>query len=598
MNTPAPHESTVNEPTPVGSAASSSLVSPARRREAFGWWLKLVLQPLLLVVFVVVAFTALGFVQRLGWLAGGATAGTAADDHDHATATSYICPMMCTPPSPKPGRCPVCGMELVPAAGHGGAGDGRSVEIDAVARRVAGIETVAARSVTATKHIEGIGRLDYDEGGRKTLAAYVDGRLEALFADYTGVEVAKDDTLAVLYSPRLYSAQVELLLARKARDESRSGPLQRVASVNESLSRSARQRLVELGMTDAQIDAVEAGGAADSRLQLVAPMSGTVIKKAVVEGQYVSEGDTIYELADLSSVWLMLELFPEDAALVRYGVRVRAEVQSLPGQWFEGRVAFVDPVVDPQTRTVGVRVVLDNHDRALRIGDFARASIEVPLGERETIYDPELAGRWISPRHPHITSDEPGSCPICGVALVPAASLGFTDNPALMPEALVVPRDAVLMAGSSSVVYVETEPGRFEIRPVVLGTVVGGDVVVAEGLAAGESVARKGNFLIDSQMQLLGNPSLIDPTRAVAAAAPLTTARPSATVEVGDLPPIGPMRLAEPGDAVPARPSLPGGTMRLVEPAGHEEVGPPPPAAGTLRLAPLPPEPTSGREAP
>lgn len=596
MKTPMHNTAEGRDSLAAGSVTAASPASSARRQSTFGWWLKLVLQPLLLVMFVIAAFTALGFVQRLGWLTDAATDNTSGEDAGNAAATSYICPMMCTPPSPKPGRCPVCGMELVPATGHGGGGDGRSVLIDAAARRVAGIETVAVRSVAAHRTLEGIGRLDYDEGGRKTLAAYVDGRIEALFADYTGVKVAEDDTLAVLYSPKLYSAQVELLLARNASSQNSSGPVQRVAAVNESLARSARQRLVELGMTESQIAALEASGTADSRLQLVAPMRGTVIRKAVVEGQYVSEGDTIYELADLSSVWLMLELFPEDAALLRYGMRVQAEVQSLPGRVFDGRVTFVDPIVDPQTRTVGVRVVLANEDGALRIGDFARASIDVPLGDNGLIYDPELAGRWVSPRHPQITEDGPGACSICGVPLVPATELGFTDNPSLMPEALVVPRDAVLMAGSSSVVYIETEPGRFEIRQVVLGPVVDGDVVVVAGLASGDEVARRGNFLIDSQMQLLGNPSLIDPTRAVARAAPSTTTRPTATVEMGDLPPIGPMRLAEQDAVMPDVPPLPVGAMRLVEPVIPEDVGPPPPAAGTLRLAPVPSRPAADRE--
>lgn len=550
MNTPT-HDDSAATASPSACAATAAAVTAAGSGGALRWWLKLLLQPLLLLLFLTGGFASLGLVQQLGWLTSGALGDAADDDAGQTAATSYICPMMCTPPSTKPGRCPVCGMELVPATGHSGLGDGHSVVIDAVARRLAGIETVAVRSVAANREIEGIGKLDYDEGGRKTLAAYVDGRIEQLFADYTGVEVGRDDTLAVLYSPQLYSAQAELLLARKARDESRGGPLERVVAVNESLSRSVRQRLAELGMTDVQIAALEAKGAADSRLQLVAPMSGTVIRKAVVEGQYVSEGDTIYELADLSSVWLMLELFPEDAALVRYGVRVRAEVQSLPGRWFDGRVTFVDPVVDPRTRTVGVRVVLDNTDRVLRIGDYARASIEVPLGDNASIYDPELAGRWVSPRHPHITADGPGACSICGVPLVPATELGFTDNPALTPEVLVVPRDAVLMAGRSSVVYVEAEPGRFEIRQVVLGAVVDGDVVVVAGLADGDEVARRGNFLIDSQMQLVGNPSLIDPTRVQAAKA--ASSSPVA-VELGELPPMGPMRLAP----LPSQPS-PGG---------------------------------------
>ena len=560
------------------------------------WWFKLILQPLLFLVFLTTAFLILGFVQQQGWLQEPSFAAGGSGDHDHATGTSYICPMMCTPPSPKPGRCPVCGMALVPAATRGGSGDGRSVVIDPVARRVAGIETVTVRNTAATHMIESLGMLDYDEGGRKTLAAYVDGRIEQLYADYTGVEVAENDTLAVLYSPMLYSAQVEFLLALKARDESAGGPLQRVSAVNENLLRSAHQRLVELGMTDGQIDELERSGRADSRLPLLAPTRGTVVEKAVVEGQYVSEGDTIYELAELSNVWLMLKLFPEDAALVRYGMRVHAEFESLPGSVFEGRVAFIDPLVDPRTRTVGIRVVMPNTDRLLRIGDFATATIEVPLGSGDAVYDPELAGRWVSPRHPHITADEPGACPVCDMPLVPATALGFTDNPEVTPTVLVVPRDAVLSAGSHSVVYVETDPGRFELRQVVLGPVLGTDITIREGVAEGEKVARKGNFLIDSQMQLVGNPSLIDPTIAqTVVPVPMT---PEATYEPGDLPPMGPMRLPT-SDEPAAAPPLPAtGTMRPAEPESDDADAPPLPAAGSMRLIPVSPETTIAPEAP
>ena len=268
-------------------------------------------------------------------------------------------------------------------------------------------------------------------------------------------------------------------------------------------------------MTAEQIEELERGGEAHSRMYLAAPMAGTVIEKLAVEGEYVREGDAIYRLADLTTVWLLLRLFPEDAAAVRYGQKVVAQVQSLPGESFSGRVAFIDPRVDPQTRTVAVRVVLPNPEGLLRIGDYAAAEIEVPLaeGSPSQIYDPELADKWISPRHPHIIADAPGTCPVCGVDLVPAAQFGFTDQPLPGGEALVVPRDAVLMAGSRSVVYVETEAGRFELRAVVLGPSVGSEIVVLSGVTAGEQVATRGNFLIDSQMQLAGNPSLIDPDR-------------------------------------------------------------------------------------
>ena len=251
--------------------------------------------------------------------------------------------MMCTPPQAEPGRCPVCAMELVPAISNGGASDSRSIQIDPAARRVANIRTVAVSSTSMTRTIRAIGELNYDEGTLKTISAYVDGRLDRLYADFTGVVVKKGDQLALVYSPRLYSGQVELLLAKKSRDNSRASTLARVVQSNGELYASARERLILLGMTEMQIAHLEASGEADSRMHLCAPISGTVIEKMAVEGQYVKEGDAIYQLADLSTVWLMLRLFPEDAATIRYGQKVEAEVQSLPGREFSGRVAFIDP---------------------------------------------------------------------------------------------------------------------------------------------------------------------------------------------------------------------------------------------------------------
>ena len=409
-------------------------------------------------------------------------------------------------------------MELVPATSNGAGSDERSIQVDPAARRVANIQTVSVESVSLTRKIRTIGELSYDEGTLKTIAAYVDGRLERLYADYTGAVVEKGDHLALLYSPQLYSSQIELLLTKRAREQRRSTTSPETAYSGRDVYDSARERLIELGMTGTQIEQLEQAGKANSRLFLCAPISGTVIEKLAVDGEYVQTGQPIYRLADLSTVWLMLELFPEDAAAVRYGQKVEAAVQSLPGRKFTGRVAFIDPTVDPRTRTVGVRVVMPNDDGLFRVGDYAKATIEVALNgsglPRSKVYDPELADKWISPRHPHVIETSAGNCRVCGVALVPAAQFDFTSQPIEHGQALVVPRNAVLMAGENSVVYVETEPGRFEIRRVVLGPSSGDEIAILEGVKEGEQVACSGNFLIDSQMQLAGNPSLIDPTKA------------------------------------------------------------------------------------
>lgn len=151
-----------------------------------------------------------------------------------------------------------------------------------------------------------------------------------------------------------------------------------------------------------------------------------------------------------------------------------------------------------------------NEQHHLKPGDYATARITLPIGPQGQVFDADLAGKWISPMHPQIIRPEPGACPICGMDLVPTSRYGFAEQPLPQPKLISVPRSAVLLAGGNSVVYVESKPGTFEVRPVTIGRLLRERVVVLQGLKPGEQVATAGNFLIDSQMQLAGKPSLID----------------------------------------------------------------------------------------
>lgn len=451
-----------------------------------------------------------GLAQRVGWIrpAEETVGGTPA-----ATGSVFTCPMHPQIRQPVAGRCPICGMALVPAASAAADLDELSVTIEPAQRRLANIQTAKVENAPLAATLQTVGVIAVDESRQATVAAYIDGRLERLFADYTGVELKKGDHLAVLYSPQLYGAQVEYIEARRAL--AAAGGLPTVRQAQEALAANTRQRLREFGMTDEQLAELERTGNPQSRLTIYTPQGGTVVEKLAVEGNYVKAGDPIYRVAELSTVWLMLKLFPEDATRIRFGQRVEAVIQSLPGERLLGRVAFVDPMVDPKTRTVGIRVELRNDGR-LRPGDYAEAFITLPIGLQGKVFDADLAGKWISPMHPQIIRNEPGQCPICGMDLVPTSRYGFAQQPVPQPTSMFVPRQAVLLAGGNSIVYVETKPGRFEIRPVTVGSILRDKVVILDGLKAGESVATAGNFLIDSQMQLAGKPSLIDPTRAIA----------------------------------------------------------------------------------
>ena len=206
------HSPPPERPTQASTTAQRQL---HERKEGRRWWIKLLVQPVLLLAAGALLFAGLGLSQQRGWISGGTGDGHAQAPSAGTEVARYICPMMCTPPQSEPGRCPVCAMELVAATAGSDSGDSRSVQIDPAARRVADIHTVAVKAVSTNRTVRAIGELSYDEGMLKTISAYVDGRIERLYADYTGVVVQQGDHLALLYSPRLYSGQVEYLLAKK-----------------------------------------------------------------------------------------------------------------------------------------------------------------------------------------------------------------------------------------------------------------------------------------------------------------------------------------------------------------------------------------------
>jgi membrane fusion protein, copper/silver efflux system len=494
------------------------------------WFIKSIFKAGLFVGSGVLLIFLVGLAQKMQWITSGGGSSHQTQQTDAKSDVVYICPMMCTPlRSPVPANCPVCGMELKQPKKKSANEDELSVEFTPSARRVANIQTSPVQLTTVERSIRTIGKISFDESRKATISAYVDGRIERLFADYTGVEVSSGDHMAFLYSPDLYAAQVEYLLSLNS--ETNYGAVSSTKKFGIDLLEGSREKLTELGMTDEQIVQLKKNKKAEKRLQICAPIGGTVIEKLKDEGDYVKEGEPIYKIADLSVVWLMLELFPSDAAQIHYGQKVETVVQSLPSQVFTGRIAFIDPVVNESTRTVNVRVEMLNSDRSLRPGDYATAKIKIPITSKGEVYDADLAGKWISPRHPQIIRDEPGHCPLCDIDLIPTSELGYANVPLKDRTALVVPREAVLMAGDHSVVYVETKPGHFEIRPITLGPLTEKTAVILGGVKKGEQVAIAGNFLIDSQMQLAGNPSLIDPTRAIEKIKELNKPKPSGPLQ-------------------------------------------------------------------
>ena len=413
---------------------------------------------------------------------------------------------------PNPGLCPICNMDLILLQDDGGGGL-REVAVSAEAAALLDLRVTPARHAPAEANLKLFGKIAFDERRITTVTARMGGRLDRLFVDFTGALVRKGDHLAEIYSPELFVAQKELISSKNAFDRLDDSSSSAVRNIRSRILESARERLRLLQLSEEQIRSIEKKAEPSPTLQIDSPQDGIVVEKVVNEGDYVKTGDAILRVADLSAVWLQVEAYESDLPWIRYGQDVEFSVDSIPGETFHGRVAFIDPELDPMRRIASVRVNVDNSKRLLKPGLFAKVRIASRMTAYGRVIDPQLADKWISPMHPEIVKDGPGQCDICGMDLVPAKSLGFVNEDDPHSDPLLIPRSAVLQTGDRALVYVrlpeKSEPV-FEGRQIVLGPVVGREFIVREGLSEGELVVSRGAFKLDSELQIKGRPSMMN----------------------------------------------------------------------------------------
>jgi len=429
---------------------------------------------------------ALGFLLPAGWVFVDAPPSS----QDAAGDTQYACPMFCVimEQMPEDRRCPVCGMELNPVSG--------ASSLDAHERAMVGLEVDTIRRVPLSRSVRVVGEVGYDETRLSRITTRTAGWLERVWADTTWASVKKGDKLAAIYAPELYAAQKEYLVALAG---------------DESLRRAAERRLKLLGIGPGEIAELRDRGEVSESLVLRSPRDGVVIEMQALGGASVKKGDLLYAIADLSRVWVQAEVFERDLVWVFEGQGARLRAEGRPGE-IDGRVAFIDPVLDRNTRTARVRIEVDNPTgpdgtRLLRIGQRVDARIESRVDEEGRPVPPARAGN----RPP-----------------------------------LAVPRSAVLSTGERHVLYLLFAQGMrgrdyridpanlpvpvfYQMVPVRVGPVaserangyyplLGLDLPAEEtrkleldSLDEGLVVVTHGNLLLDSQAQLSGKPSLLFP---------------------------------------------------------------------------------------
>ena len=409
------------------------------------------------------SFQIPGILKTLMLLAAGVLIGrlikpasTASDAHDHGAATAagtiWTCSMDPQVRQSEPGKCPLCGMDLIPLTDDAGSDDPYEIRMSATAMQLANIRTAVIGTGAATREIRLNGKVQADERLVFTQVSHLDGRVEQLNVNFTGEPVQKGQTIAGIYSPPLVTAQEELFAALKIKD------------LQPGLAIAAREKLKNWKLSDAQIDDIIAGGKPRERFPILADVSGVVLEKKVNLGDYLMRGMPLYQVVDLSRVWVLFDVYESDLTWVKNGSLITFEVPSLPGASFSGKVTFMDPVIDPATRVARARIEVANPGRQLKPEMFADGLVKTQLSRA-----------------------------------------GAT---------LLVPKSAVLWTGERSVVYIKQQNDQnisFRMQEITLGPLAGDRYVVQSGLEPGTEIAVNGAFSIDAAAQLAGKYSMMSP---------------------------------------------------------------------------------------
>jgi len=357
----------------------------------------------------------------------------------------------------EPGKCPICGMDLIPLVQKTESFiDPDAVYLSKEAAQLANVQTSVVTKQKPVKEVRLYGKVVADERLLQSQVAHIPGRIERLTVNFTGETVVKGQVLARIYSPELIIAQQELLEAAKTKKS------------QQAIYDAAREKLRQWKLTDAQIAVIEESGTEQSTLDVVSNTSGIVTARRVNTGDYISQGTVLFEIADLSKVWVMFDAYESDLQFLKKGENILFTLQALPGVEFNGSIAFIDPVIDPVTRVAKVRVETGNQSGKIKPEMFATGIVFSSLEE-------------------------------------------YKDN-------LIIPVSAVLWTGKRSIVYVK-QPGSdepvFKMREIELGPMLANGYVVVNGLSEGEEIVTSGTFSVDAASQLEGKPSMMNNSQIV-----------------------------------------------------------------------------------
>ncbi|HUX57200.1 MAG TPA: efflux RND transporter periplasmic adaptor subunit [Bacteroidales bacterium] len=376
-------------------------------------------------------------------------------DHENSEVTIWTCSMHPQIRMDKPGKCPICAMDLIPLISAGSdeeQTDPNAIIMTESAVKLAEVQTMIVKKGAPEKSLYLQGKVQADERNISELTARFGGRIEKLFINFTGQHVRKGEKLVTIYSPELVTAQRELLEAVSYKE---SRPALYIA---------AKGKLKLWDLSDEQILTIEKLGEPQLYFNVNSPITGTITMRHVALGDYVKEGLALFQVINLSHVWVLFDAYESDLPWIRKGDRTEFTIQSLPGKTYSGNVTFIDPFINASSRVAKIRVELNNPGLKIKPEMFVTGTIKSKIAE--------------------------GS------------------------HELMIPKSSILWTGKRSVVYVKVPDHKnptFIYRQITLGPEAGNFYVVADGLSEGEEIATNGTFKIDAAAQLQGLPSMMNP---------------------------------------------------------------------------------------
>jgi len=406
-------------------------------------------------IYIAAATLVVGLL--IGWFIFGGQKNVAKNEHKHTTEiageTIWTCSMHPQIRKNEPGDCPICGMDLIPLENDQDSEvNPMAISMSPTAMQLANVSTALVGKINPVKQVRLNGKVQVDERLVYSQSSHIPGRVEKLMVNFTGEFVNKGQTIASVYSPELVMAQEELFEAQK------------MMETQPQLFNAAKEKLKNWKLSDNQIEGILKKGKIQEEFPIQADVSGYVIKKTINLGDYVRKGQTLYEIANLSKVWVLFDVYESDISWIKKGDNVKFTISSLPGESFEATITYLDPVIDPKTRVAKARIEYNNTTEKLKPEMFVSGVVEAKLANKS--------------------------------------------------NSLVVPKTAVMWTGKRSVVYVKNTNAKgvsFIMRDVTLGAALGDSYIIKEGLEEGEEIAVNGTFSIDAAAQLAGKPSMMNP---------------------------------------------------------------------------------------